>query len=107
MSEPNSVNSAMDGMPGWMRALMLFGNTFGLPALILGFYLAQDAGVIGNPTTKELQELKGLVIQHEASMRELTKAVETQASHLAESAKERRMRCVLRATTEDEKKACF
>ena len=107
MSERPTVNSAMDAMPVWMKAVMLFGNTFGITALILAFYLAQDAGIIDNPTAKGLQELKGLTIQHEASMRELTRHIEEQARQLQDEAKGRQMRCVLRAQTEQEKKACF
>lgn len=40
MSEPQpSVSSAMDSMPGWLKTVMLFGNTFGFPALILSYYM--------------------------------------------------------------------
>lgn len=108
MSEPQpTVSTAMDSMPAWMKAVMLFGNTFGFPALMVGYYLLQDAGVIGNPTVKELQEIKGITIQHDAAMRELTRHVEEQGRQLEDEAKSRQMRCVMRAKTDEEKRSCF
>lgn len=90
MSEPvgvgSTIGSTMDNMPWWIKAVMLFGSTFGMPALILGFYLAQDAGVVGNPVEQkleevrgEIQELKGLIV----------------------------MQCVTHAATDAERKSCF
>lgn len=107
MSEQPTVTTAMDAMPEWLKAVMLFGNTFGVTALILAFYLAQDAGILDNPIAKELQELKGLSIKHETTMQELTRQVEEQGRQLEEEAKGRQMRCVMRAQTDQEKKACF
>lgn len=107
MSDQPTVSGAMDSMPGWLKALMLVGNTLGIPVLILGFYLLQDAGMVGNPVAKELQELKGLAVQHDATMRELSRHVEEQGRQMEDEAKGRQMRCVMRAQTEAEKKACF
>lgn len=108
MSEQQpSVGSAMDNMPGWLKAVTMVGNTLGIPVLILGFYLAQDAGLLGNPVADDLQELKGLAVQHDASMRELTRQVEEQGRQFEDEAKGRQMRCVMRAQTEADKKACF
>lgn len=102
-----SVGSAMDNMPGWLKAVTMVGNTLGIPVLILGFYLMQDAGLVGNPVAKDLEELKGLAVQHDAAMRELTRHVEEQGRQLEDEAKGRQMRCVMRAQTEADKKACF
>lgn len=97
-----------------LDGVIRFGKEFGAIALILAFFLGQDAGWINNPTVNELKEIKqeiqqvkGQVIQHDATMKELTKAVESQGEQLEEEAKKRQMRCVLRAKTEEEKKACF
>jgi len=105
--QPKTLESAIDGMPWWVKTGMLFANTFGFPILMVAYLLAQDAGVIRNPVAdkaesidKTLQELKGTMIQHDASMREIVNAME-------EEARTRQMRCVLRAKTEADKKACF
>lgn len=106
--EPStSIHSSVEAMPGWLKAVMMVGNTLGIPVLILGFYLAQDAGILANPVQKELEELKGLAIKHDATMAELTRTVEAQGRQLEEEAKGRQMRCVLRAQTDAAKKACF
>ena len=105
--QPGSIGKALDEMPWWVKAVALIGNTFGIPTVLIGFYLAQDAGMIKNPVADELQEIKGITLQHDASMRELVKAVEEQGRQMADEAKNRQMRCVLRAKTEDEKRACF
>jgi len=91
-----------------------FGKEFGAIALILAFYMGQDAGWIPNPTVSELkeinralQEIKGQGIQHDTTMRELTKAVEEQGDQLAEQRKSWQKRCVMRATTNQEKEACY
>lgn len=101
------VNSTLDG-------IIRFGKEFGAIALILGFYMGQDAGLIGNPVAdkleklqKEVQEIKGLGIQHDSSMRELTRNVEEQGRQLEDEAKGRQLRCVMRAQSDAEKKACF
>jgi hypothetical protein len=85
-----SLTKSVDDMPWWAKLTLLVGLTFGVPTAILMFYLAQDAGVIGNPVAKSLEEVKGLIIQHEA----------------AEQRRQVR-RCVLGAKTEDERRACF
>lgn len=108
MSDQQPVsNSLIDGV-------IKFGKEFGAIALILAFYMGQDAGLIGNPTAeklveieRELQQIKGQNIQHDATMKELTKAVESQGEQLEEEAKKRQIKCVLRANTPEERKACM
>lgn len=118
--QPSNVSgsSLLDGV-------IKFGKEFGVLALIVGFWLGQDAGLIANPVADKLgkieqtiatlnkdvneaiQEVKGQNIQHDASMKELTRAVEAQGEQLEEEAKKRQIKCVLRAATEAEKKACL
>jgi hypothetical protein len=74
--------------------------TFGIPTLLLGFYFAQNAGWIPNPVAEELQEIKGVILQSSATNQEIIKA-------LKEQNQQRQMRCVIKARTDDEKKACF
>lgn len=105
--QPVPSNSLLDG-------IIKFGKEFGAIALILGFYMGQDAGYIGNPVEtklasieKEIQEIKGQGIQHDSTMKELTRAVESQGEQLEEEAKKRQIKCVLRASTPEERKACM
>ena len=116
--QPAVSNSLLDGV-------IKFGKEFGAIALILAFYMGQDAGLIGNPvadklekidqtiatltkdTNEAIQEVKGQNIQHDSSMKELTKAVESQGEQLEEEAKKRQIKCVLRAATPEERKACM
>ncbi len=93
--------------PWWDQTIMKVGSTFGVPTLLLGYYLAQDAGLIKNPVVEtmqalktEMQELKGVVVQQGLSMKNMSE-------QMAKDSENRQMRCVLRAKTEDEKKACF
>lgn len=93
--------------PWWDQTIMRVGSTFGVPTLLLGYYLAQDGGFIKNPVVEEMaelrtemQELKGAVIQQGASMKNMSE-------QMARDSENRQMRCVLRAKTEDEKRACF
>lgn len=108
MNEPQPVSTSL------LDGVIKFGKEFGAIALILAFYMGQDAGLIGNPTAekmeaihKELQEIKGQNVQHNFTMQELTRAVESQGEQLEEEAKKRQIKCVLRATTPEERKACM
>lgn len=96
-----------DNAPWWAKSIGFVGQTFGVSALILAFYMGQSAGLIPNPVAEELQEIKGVTLQHDASMKELVKVVEEQGRQLADENKSRQMRCVLRAKTDEEKKSCF
>ncbi len=96
-----------ENAPWWARGIMAVGHAFGVSAILLGFYMGQSAGIIPNPVESELQEIKGVTIRHDAAMQALVKAVEVQGQQLAQDARERQMRCVLRAKTEDEKRVCF
>lgn len=99
--------SAVNAAPWWDQTIMRVGSTFGVPTILLGYYLAQDGGFIKNPVAEgindlktEMQELKGVVVQQGLSMRNMSE-------QMAKDSENRQMRCVLRAKTEDEKKACF
>ena len=93
--------------PWWDQTIMKIGSTFGVPTLLLGYFLSQNAGVIPNPIEKELedmrsemQELKGAVIQQGGAMKEI-------AVQLAKEVENKQRRCVMRAKTDSEKQACF
>lgn len=86
--------------PWWAAAVRSTAMTFGIPTLLLGFYFAQNAGWIPNPVAEELQEIKGVILQSAATNQEIIKA-------LKEQNQQRQMRCVIKAKTDDEKKACF
>lgn len=86
--------------PWWASAVRSTAMTFGIPTLLLGFYFAQNAGWIPNPVAEELQEIKGVILQSSATNQEIIKA-------LKEQNQQRQMRCVIKARTDDEKKACF
>ena len=92
--------SIPDNAPWWAKSIGFVGKTFGISALILGFYMGQSAGLIPNPTVDELQEIKGHIVQSNAVNQEIIKA-------LKEQNQQRQMRCVIKAKTDDEKKACF
>lgn len=109
MSDPTPTVSN-----GIVDNVIKFGKEFGAIALILAFYMGQDAGWIPNPTVAELketnkalQEIKGQGIIHDTSMKELTRAVEEHGQQLSEQRKAWQKRCVMRATTEQEKQECF
>lgn len=102
-----SSNVLIDGV-------IKFWKELGALAVVLAFYLGQDAGYIANPVEEELgkihaelQEIKGQGIQHDATMKELTRHVEAQGRQLEDEAKGRQLRCVMRAKTDAEKKSCF
>lgn len=102
--EKENIQSAA---PWWDQTIMKVGSTFGVPTLLLGYYLMQDAGIIKNPVAEtmqalktEMQELKGVVVQQGLSMKNMSDQME-------KDSEDRQMRCVLRAKTEDQKKACF
>lgn len=119
MSEQQPTgNSLLDGV-------IKFGKEFGVLALIVGFWMGQDAGYIANPvvdrldkieqtiatltkdTNEAIQEVKGQNILHDSTMKELTRAVESQGEQLEEESKKRQIKCVLRAATPEERKACM
>ena len=119
MSEQQPAgNSLLDGV-------IKFGKEFAVLALIVGFWMGQDAGWVPNPvaerlgkieqtiatlnkdTNEAIQEVKGQNIQHDSTMKELTKAVESQGEQLEEEAKKRQIKCVLRAATPEERKSCM
>ena|SRR3990167_1202160 len=100
--------------PWHIQAMLKVGMTFGVPFLIVAFYLSQEAGWVPNPMAMEmakmegeLEQIKGLSINHEFAMKELTRVVGEQTSELKTMREERRMKCVLRATTPEQKRACF
>lgn len=108
MSDDPKLGATLpDNAPWWARGIISVGHAFGVSAILLAFYMGQSAGLIPNPVEQELQEIKGVTIQHDAAMKELVRAVEEQGRQLAEDAKARQLRCVLRAKTDEDKKACF
>jgi len=93
--------------PWWDQTIMKVGSTFGVPTLLVGYFLLQGAGVIPNPVQEkleellgEMQELKGAVVQQGTGMQEIGK-------QMARDSERRQMWCVMRAKTDEEKKACF
>ena len=105
--EPGTLAQTVHEMPWWVKAFMVVGNTFGFPIIMLGYYLGQDAGWIRNPVEERLAKIEadmqqdaGHAIRHDATMQEMV-------THLDESMKRDQMRCILRANTDEEKKACF
>lgn len=96
-----------DNAPWWAKGIVAIGHAFGISAILLAFYLGQSAGLIPNPVEDRLaaieagmQQDAGHAIRHDATMQEMVK-------HLDESLKRDQLRCILRATTDQEKKACF
>lgn len=107
-----------DSAPWWSKAIEVAIHTGGVSLLLVLFWMGQQAGWIPNPVEEELKELRAEVtagfqyvkdgmqqnaghdIRHDATMQEMVK-------HLDESMKRDQMRCILRAATDDEKKACF
>lgn len=96
-----------DNAPWWAKGILAVGHAFGVSAILLAFYLGQSAGLIPNPVEERLAKIEegmqqdaGHAIRHDATMQEMVK-------HLDESLKRDQMRCILRANTDVEKKACF
>ncbi len=96
-----------ESAPWWVKGIMAIGHAFGVSAILLAFYLGQSAGVIPNPVEeelaevkKELQEVKGTLVQGTASIKEIVTAIEDQN-------RQRQLNCVLRAKTDDEKRTCL
>ena len=96
-----------DNAPWWAKGIIAVGHAFGVSAILLGFYIGQSAGIIPNPVEERLtaieaamQQDAGHAIRHDATMQEMVR-------HIEESTKREQMKCVLKATTDDEKKACF
>lgn len=85
-----SLTKSVNDMPWWAKLTLLVGLTFGVPTAILMFYLAQDAGLVSNPVADGLEEVKGLIIQHEAA-----------------EARRQIHRCVMAAKSEAERNDCF
>lgn len=86
MPEETTIGTTMDNMPWLIKAVMLFGSTFGMPALILGFYLAQDAGLIGNPIEDKIDDLRGQLEELKGMLV---------------------MQCVTHAASDNDRKVCF
>lgn len=105
--QQGSLANTVNELPWWVKAVVVVGNTFGFPVIMLAYYLAQDAGVINNPVEERLraiegqqQEMKGVIVQGNATNKEIIQALKDQSQ-------QRQMRCVIKAKTEDEKRACF
>src|SRR5574338_654547 len=110
-----------DNAPWWSKAIEMVIHTGGISLLLVMFRIAQQAGWVPNPVEQRLVDLEnsqtkileglqqnaGGTIRHDATMQELIKAVQDQARQMEEGEKRRQMWCVIRAKTDDEKKACF
>lgn len=103
--DPN--HQVPDSAPWWAKGILAVGHAFGVSAILLAFYMGQSAGIIPNPIEERLKNIEegmqqdaGHAIRHDATMQEMVK-------HVEESAKRDQMKCVLRANTDEEKKACF
>lgn len=103
----NTVGTMVDGAPWWLKAGMTIYLTVGLPTCLMVWDKLQEAGIIPDPTRDaifdmkgEIQELKGLTTQSNAAINNLTESDK-------KSEERRKKYCVLRAKTDDERKACF
>jgi hypothetical protein len=115
MTEPTQPQ---DSSPWYIKGVIDFGHAFGVSAVLLAFYLLQSAGVIPNPVEKRLgtleddvgaikamqQQNAGAATLHDASTKDLIKAIEQESRARLQ---ERQKWCVLKAKTDDEKRACF
>ena len=106
--------SIPENAPWWARGVMAVGHAFGVSAILLGFYMGQSAGIIPNPVSEKLDKIEanmqqdaGHAIRHDATMQDMVKVLQDQTRHLEQVAQERKIRCVLKAKTDEEKKACF
>ncbi len=109
-----TVGGLIDGMPWWVKAALVVYNTAGLPTMLLVYYLMQDSGVIPSPIEKRLADIEagmqqdaGHAIRHDTTMQEMVKVVQDQNKRWEEADKRRQVWCVLKATTDAEKKACL
>lgn len=106
-SNQNSVGQMVDGAPWWFKAGLTMYLTVGLPTCLMVWDKLQEAGYIPDPTRdaiiemkKELEEFKGLLVQGNAALNNIKES--------NQKAEERRqMWCVMKAKSDDEKKACF
>ncbi len=96
-----------DNAPWWAKGILAVGHAFGVSAILLAFYMGQSAGLIPNPVEselieikKELQEVKGALVQGTATIKEIVTALEDQN-------KRNQLRCVIKAKTDDEKRICL
>ena len=104
---PSGFSRSLDKMPWWAQFIVFVGMTFGVPVVMVGWYLARDAGYIANPIVAELgalsgyvEELKGISLRHEETTRQMVETLEAEAE-------KRKKRCVMRARTDADKEACF
>lgn len=121
MSEtPVQITSVQipDNAPWYVKSALAIGHTFGVSAILLAFFLGQSAGVIPDPKNDKLAEIEdrlgkvesqlqqnaGATIQHDASVKELIKNFEQEK---LDRRQDRQKWCVLKAKTDDEKRACF
>lgn len=124
MSDQNQPMIASDA-PWYAKTGMQFAMQFGLPALLLMllllFLMAVQVGWLPNPVADELKELRaeivklsegqdkidrnmqqdaGHAIRHDATTQDLIKTLQKEATR-------NQIKCVLKAKTDDEKKACL
>lgn len=101
------LGGVINKMPIWFQAGWLVAMTFGVPVLMVGFYLARDAGWIANPITAQLEQVNQAILRHDHTLIKLTEVVETQTERINTMEEDRILRCIMRAQNDDAKKACF
>lgn len=110
--------SIPDNAPWYVKSALAIGHYFGVSAILLAYFLGQNAGLIPNPIEKRLADVEeglgkieaqqqqnaGTMISHDASVKELIKTVQEESQARL---RDRQKWCVLKAKTDDEKRACF
>lgn len=89
-----------DNAPWWSKAIEVVLHTGGVSLLLILFWMGQKAGWIPDPTYDELQEIKGHIIKSTILNQRIAEEMEKQSQ-------QRQLWCVKKATTNDEKEACF
>jgi hypothetical protein len=109
-----TIGGMLDRLPAWAQIGLVLYNLAGLPTCILVYNALENSGVIPNVVDERLtaiesgmQQDAGHAIRHDTTMQEMVKAIQDQARHLEDSAKRDQMKCILKAHTDDEKKACL
>lgn len=96
-----------DNAPWWAKGILVVGHTFGVSAIILGFYLGQSVGIIPNPVEDRLAAIEDKLDKGSGQQQEIMGLVVQSTAMLKEQNQQRQVWCVLKAKSDDEKKACF
>ena len=93
----------MNGLPGWVKVVF----NFGLPAAIVFFLLAQQAGVIHSIAAETNETVKAHQGQTERQGQAQLEALQAIAKGQAESARLLRIQCLKAATTDSDRQQCL